>query len=166
MSPSHEPWTQCLLVIRVKGHILAGWPGTARLRDTPGGLRPTDSSGVGALPRGVWPGSEVSRGHLLQDAIVQREVRDESFPSCILLFQPLQPVGLIHAQPAVFLLPARVGLLGEAELATRVDHGEPFTQLNFDGLRNCPMSSSAVSRFRASPLLSSAGTPHSRPDLG
>jgi hypothetical protein len=49
------------------------------------------------------------------------------------LFQPLQPFGLTNAQPAVFLLPAIIGLLGDAELATRVDYGEPFAQLNLDG---------------------------------
>src|SRR5262245_47344505 len=44
----------------------------------------------------------------------------------ILLFQPLQPLRLIHAQLTVFLVPAIVGLLGAAELPAGVEHGQAF----------------------------------------
>ncbi len=53
----------------------------------------------------------------------------------MLLLQPIQPRGLIHAQPAVFLLPALVGVLGDAELWQESSTARPL-----------PVSSSTVRR--------------------
>jgi hypothetical protein len=64
----------------------------------------------------------VSRGHLFQDGQIKRLVGNNPLEAQMLLLQSLQPLGLIHAQPAVFFLPALVRVLGDAELPTRVKH--------------------------------------------
>ena len=66
---------------------------------------------------GVGPGLEVSRCYLLQDTIVEREIGHQALQSHILLFQALQPFGLINPQPAIFFLPPVVRLLGNPEVA-------------------------------------------------
>ena len=90
------------------------------------------------------------RRHLLEKAIVQREVRHEALQPCVLLLQALEPLRLIDSSPAVLLLPPIVGLLGDAQLATRADHGKPFAHLNLDRPQMA-MISSAVFRVRAMP---------------
>lgn len=56
---------------------------------------------------------------------------DEPFQPRILLFQALQPFRLIDAQAAVLFPPLIVGLFRDSQLATRVDHAEPFTYPRF-----------------------------------
>ena len=82
---------------------------------------------------GVGPGLEVSRCHLLQDTIVEREIGHQALQSHMLLFQALQPFGLIHPQPALFFLPPVVGLFRDPQLPTGLDHRKPFAQVDFDG---------------------------------
>ena len=53
-------------------------------------------------------------------------VRDDPFQAQILLFQGLQALRLINAQSALLFLPPIISLLGEAELATGVDHRQAF----------------------------------------
>ena len=48
---------------------------------------------------------------------------DHPLAAQMLLRQPLPPLGVVPAQPAVFVLPAVVGLLGEAARPTGVEHG-------------------------------------------
>jgi hypothetical protein len=110
---------------------------------------------IHAIEATAYSGSEVIniksiRGHLLQDTLVEREISHQALQSHMLLFQALQPFGLIHPQPAVFFLPPVVGLFRDPQLPTGLDHRKPFAQLDFDGC-NCPMISSAVYRFRAMP---------------
>jgi hypothetical protein len=64
----------------------------------------------------------VSRGHLFQDRQIKRLIGEHPLEAQMLLLQPLQPLGVIHTQPVVFLLPAVVRVLGDAELPTRVKH--------------------------------------------
>jgi hypothetical protein len=47
---------------------------------------------------------------------------------------PFQAFGLINAQLAIFLLPAIVPVLGDAELATRLDNCTPLAHLTLDGV--------------------------------
>lgn len=68
----------------------------------------------------------MSRGHLFQDGQIERVIGDNPREAQILLLQPLQPRGLIHAQPAVLLLPAIGGVLGDPELPAGVEHGQTF----------------------------------------
>jgi len=70
------------------------------------------------------PGLEVSRGHLFQDRRIERLIGENPLEAQILLLQPLHPLGLIHAQSAVFILPAIVRLLGDAELPAGVERGQ------------------------------------------
>src|SRR5215472_3728389 len=53
--------------------------------------------------RTAAPGSAVSRGDFLQDREIHRLVGDDPFEAQILLFEGLQPFGLINPQPAVLL---------------------------------------------------------------
>ena len=48
------------------------------------------------------------------------------------LLQPLQPLGLIHAQPTVFFLPVVVRVVGEPELPTGVQYRKPFASFQLD----------------------------------
>ncbi len=50
----------------------------------------------------------------------------------MLLLQPLQPRGLIHAQPPVFVLPAVVRVLGKPELPTGVKYRQSFASFQLD----------------------------------
>ncbi len=90
--------------------------------------------GDGLPPRlhGGGPGSEVSRGDLLQDRQSQGLVGDNPREAQIVL--PLQALGLIPAQPAVLFLPAIAGLLGDAELPTGVQYRQALAGVEL----NCP----------------------------
>ena len=58
-------------------------------------------------PRG---GSEVSPGCLLQNQLVERQIRDRPPESQILLLKILHPPRLVGLQTAIFLAPPVVGL--------------------------------------------------------
>ena len=68
------------------------------------------------LPVVASPGSEVSRGGLLQDRLVQFRLRKKSFESSVLLLKLFELFGLIDLQATLFTTPAVVGLLGNAKL--------------------------------------------------
>ena len=65
----------------------------------------------GRLPGVSLPGSEVSPGRLLQDRLIQDQIGDEFLESRVLLFQLLQPIGLVYPQTAEFLPPSVVSLV-------------------------------------------------------
>jgi hypothetical protein len=90
-------------------------------------------------------GLEVSCGHLLHDTIVEREIGHQALQSRILLFQTLQPFGLLDTQAAVFVLPPIVRLLGDAELPAGVCDPNTLACLNLNG------PSMADDRFRRLP---------------
>src|ERR1022692_3898132 len=81
-----------------------GMPDAHSLR-TPRGhaLRRTD----------VAPGLEVSLRNILQDLLVQRQLRDQPFQLAVLLLQFFQSLRLVHLQTAVFLPPAVERLHGD-----------------------------------------------------
>ena len=60
-------------------------------------------------PDGAGPGSEVSRGRLLQDRVVEHRLGQELLQPGVLSLEPLQPPRLVHLHPGVFLAPAVVG---------------------------------------------------------
>src|SRR5262249_20085294 len=111
---------------------IAEWPGIAPPLDTPGVLKPRASPVHGTPLLGVGPGLEVSRGHLLQDTIVEREIGHQALQSRILLFQALQPFGLIDSQPAIFFLPPIGGLFRDPQLTTDLRDPEPFAGFNLN----------------------------------
>ena len=59
-------------------------------------------------------------------------VGDNPLEAQILLLQPLQPLRLIHAQPAVFFLPPIVRLLGDPKLPTGVKYRQAFAGVELD----------------------------------
>ena len=61
-------------------------------------------------------GSEVARGGLLQDRLVQLCFREKLFEPSILLLKLFELCGLIDLQTTVFTPPAVVGLLGNTKL--------------------------------------------------
>ena len=67
-------------------------------------------------PYGAAPGLEVSPRKVLKNLLVQAELGYQPLQLHIFLLQFLQPLGLIHLQPAVLLASAVVGLLGNAGL--------------------------------------------------
>ena len=58
------------------------------------------------LPVVASPGSEVSRGGLLQDRLVQFSLREKSFKSSVRVLKLYELFGLIDFQAAVFMPPA------------------------------------------------------------
>ena len=61
-------------------------------------------------------GSEVSRGHLFQNHVVERLVGHQPLQPRVLLLERLQPLRLVEAQAAVLLPPAVVRLLADSQL--------------------------------------------------
>src|SRR5215472_16229632 len=56
-------------------------------------------------------------GDVLQDLLLQRQLRHQPLKLRVLLLQLLEPFGLLELEPAVFLAPPVVGLLGDLALA-------------------------------------------------
>ncbi len=105
---------------------------TAHSPDRPGApTRLRRPSPARPLPA-VGPGSAVSRRHLLHDAIVEGEICDQPFQPRILLFQTLQPFGLLHTQAAIFFLRPIVRLLSDIELSTGVRESEALGRFNLN----------------------------------
>ena len=69
-------------------------------------------------PAGAVAGSEVSRGHLFENRVVERLVGHEFLQAGIFALELLQPLRLVQAETAVLLPPAVVRLLADAELLT------------------------------------------------
>ena len=59
-------------------------------------------------------------------------VGDHPLEAQILLLQPLQPLGLIHAQPPILFFSAVVRLLGDPELPTGVKYRQSFGSFQLD----------------------------------
>jgi hypothetical protein len=66
--------------------------------------------------RGGERGSVVSRQGLFQDLLVQGQIRDNMAQPDILLLKILQPLGLVRSEPAIFLAPPIIALLGHAKV--------------------------------------------------
>src|SRR5687768_14492080 len=87
-------------------------------------------------------GSEVSPGRLLEDQLVERQVRDRSPQPRVLLLKVLHPASLIRLQAAILLAPTVVGLLADRDPPARLggraalaQHDLHLTQLADDLLR-------------------------------
>src|SRR3712207_8093188 len=104
----------------------------APLPSMPGVRTPRAAPAHGGRLLGVGLGLEGSRRHLLQKALVEGELGDDACEPGMLLFQALEPFRLIDSQAAVFVLPPSRGLLGDAQLAARLDNSQPLARLNVD----------------------------------
>ncbi len=80
----------------------------------------------------MGPGLEVSRRHLFQDRLIQREVRHELLQACVLLLEVLQALRLIRTKAALLALPAIVRLLRDAEPPTRIGNRGALARLDLD----------------------------------
>ena len=67
-------------------------------------------------PASSWAGSEVSRGDLLENGIVQGLVSHELLEAAVLALEFLEALGLIEAKPPVLFPPAVIRLLGNFDL--------------------------------------------------
>ena len=76
----------------------------------PGGPRPP--------PAGVGASSEVSRGHLFKNRVVEGLVRPQLLEPRVLPLELLEPLGLVEAQATVLFPPPVVGLLANPQLLT------------------------------------------------
>ena len=92
------------------------------------------------------PGSEVSRGGLPQDRLVQLRVSQKTLQTSVLLLQFLQPLRLVHPQTTVLLLPTVVRLLRHADLLARLRDLLP-PAISTSASRSFPMICSAVNFF-------------------
>ncbi len=61
-------------------------------------------------------GLQVSLGHVLQNLLLQRQLRHQPLKPRVLFLQLLQPPGLLELEPAVFLAPSVVRLLADLTL--------------------------------------------------
>ena len=52
-------------------------------------------------------GPYISRGEVLQHKVIQAQIRNQTLQLRVLLLQLLQPLRLVHLQPAVLLAPAK-----------------------------------------------------------
>src|SRR5208283_3455157 len=85
-----------------------------------GARRSSNALGSARYRRGDARGLEVSPGSLLQNELVQRQVRDRPAQTGILLLELLQALHLVGLEPAVLLPPPIIGDLAHADLADRV----------------------------------------------
>ena len=124
-----------------------GWPRTrqARRSDT---LSCPLRFGRGTRLFGASPGSEVSRGRLSKDCVVERYVGNELLQAGVLLLELLQALGLVELETAVLLPPALVGLLGDSDLLASLgnalalrEHELSFAELGDDFFRTVTFSS-------------------------
>ena len=102
-----------------------------RSRDTP--ASPTRATGGGCAPpsAGVGAGSEVSRGHLFENRVVERLVCHQLLQLGVLSLEGLQPLGLVETQAAVFLPPPIVRLLADPERLTDLRRPQASAELHF-----------------------------------
>jgi hypothetical protein len=76
-------------------------------------------------PRG---GSEVSPGSLLEDQLVQCQIRHRTAKPCVLLLQLLHPSGLVDFQAVIIPEPAIIGLLRKTDPPARIGCGSALRQ--------------------------------------
>ena len=98
------------------------------LREPPTGPTLRDGHDGSHVHDRLPPGSEVSRGHGLQDGVVQGLVSDQPLEPGVLPLQRLAPLRLIHSQAAVLPPPAVGGLLRHAEPPRPLRHGVALGQ--------------------------------------
>ena len=65
--------------------------------------------------------------NLLQNELVQRQVRDGPAQPIILLFQPLEFLQLVGSHTAILLAPSVIGLLGNVHFADRIHALHPLS---------------------------------------
>ena len=104
--------------------------------------------GRGTRLFGASPGSEVSRGRLSKDCVVERYVGNELIQASVLLLELLPALGLVELETAVLLPPALVGLLGDSDLLASLgnalalrEHELSFAELGDDLFRSVTFSS-------------------------
>src|SRR5918993_182916 len=72
----------------------------------------------------------VSRGDILQDLLLQREIRYKATQAGVLALQILQPLGLLDGHPSVLLAPAVITLLGDPSLLAGLGQLHALRQLH------------------------------------
>jgi len=105
--------------------------------------------GRGTRLFGASPGSDVSRGRLSKDCVVERYVGNELLQAGVLLLELLQALGPVELETAVLLPPALVvGLLGDSDLLASLgnalalrEHELSFAELGDDFFRTVTFSS-------------------------
>ena len=92
-------------------------PGPAR--DRPAARRRPPGGGLRPPPAGVSAGSEVSRGHLFKNRVVEGLVRHQLLEPRVFPLELLEPLGLIDPQAPVLLPPPIIRLLAESRVSYR-----------------------------------------------
>src|ERR1019366_3154324 len=77
-------------------------------------------------------GLEVSLRHLLQNLLLQRQIRHQPPQASVFLLQLLHPACLFQLQTAVFLAPAIVGLFSDARFPADLPGGLVVGYFDFD----------------------------------
>src|SRR3546814_1569390 len=117
------------------------------------------STDLGRCSAAAVRGSEVSPGGLLQNELVQRQIRNRAPKPQVLLLQILHPASLIRLQTTILLAPAIIGLLADRDppaglggRAALAQHNLHLTQLPDDllGLVLPRRHSSSLPRSRLS----------------
>jgi hypothetical protein len=85
--------------------------------------RPRSPAGLQPPPTAVARGLQVSPCHVLQDLLLQRGFRDQPLKPRVLFLEFLEPLALLELEPAVFLAPPIIGLLGDPRLPARLRRG-------------------------------------------
>jgi hypothetical protein len=96
----------------------------------PGAQRPLVPASLASLSVSASPGSGVSRGRLLQDRIVQRQISHQLLQPAILSLQLLEPLSLVHMKTSILLLPPLVGVLRDSQLPAGLTYRITLTLKN------------------------------------
>ena len=90
---------------------------SARLADEPAGMAFRETvllPNAARPPAGAVRGLQVSRGDILENLLLKRQIRHQPLQPGVLLLQILHPPRLIKLKPAVFLAPAVIALLARS----------------------------------------------------
>ena len=99
-------------------------------RDERAGLMIMPLRGAGLMAAGAGAGSEVSRGHLLKNRVVEGLVRHQLLEPRVLPLELLEPFRLVETQPPVLLPPAVVRLLTDPQLLADLGRAQTAAQLH------------------------------------
>jgi hypothetical protein len=93
--------------------------------------------GFGRLPGVFWPRSEVFPGRLLQNGIVDGEIRNHSSKAGVLQFALFQAFGLIDPKSSLLFTPPVIGDVGSLQLPAYRDQRHTLCQKNLGFAKLC-----------------------------
>jgi hypothetical protein len=129
-------------------------PAVGRAPGKPGARKPRPAGEHDRRSAGDGKGSVLSLKRLLEDQLVQRQIRDGFAQTLVLPLQVLHPFRLVELEPAIVPAPAVIALLRDPQMLQITPIVCPSARRT-SASRSIPMMLSVVNRFRAIPDLPS-----------